>query len=126
MPQLFQSDSLTGNIGPAFQWNILNYGRIQNNVKLQDARFQRLVAAYQNRVLHANAEVEDGLAAFLRAQERSRLLDQSVNSARLAVNVVEKDYRGGASDFNRVASSSKTWCNSKTCKPSRMARLPRG
>ena len=34
------SKSFTGQIGPAFQWNILNYGRILNNVRLpglQDA-----------------------------------------------------------------------------------------
>ena len=35
----------TGNIGPAFQWNILNYGRIRNNMRLQDARFWALVAS---------------------------------------------------------------------------------
>ena len=50
-----------------FQWNILNYGRIHNNVRVQDARFWAMVANYQNTVLRANAEVEDGLATFLRA-----------------------------------------------------------
>ena len=48
-----------------FQWNILNYGRIRNNMRMQDARFQARVAAYQETVLRANAEAEDGLATFL-------------------------------------------------------------
>src|SRR5581483_10353939 len=34
----------SGNIGPSFQWNFLEYGRIVNNVRLQDATFQELVA----------------------------------------------------------------------------------
>ena len=42
------------NVGPAFQWDILNYGRIVNNVKLQDAQFQELLAAYRNTVLQAD------------------------------------------------------------------------
>jgi len=39
------------------QWNLLNYGRIANNVRLQDARFEELVLAYQGTVLQAQAEV---------------------------------------------------------------------
>ena len=50
-PNLFRPDAFTGNIGPSFQWNLLNYGRILNNVRFQDARFQELVAAYQQTVL---------------------------------------------------------------------------
>ena len=34
--KLFASKSLAGQFGPGFQWNILNYGRIVNNVRLQD------------------------------------------------------------------------------------------
>jgi outer membrane protein TolC len=46
-----------GNIGPAFPWNILQYGRIINNVRLQDARFQELVGADQGTDLTAAREV---------------------------------------------------------------------
>ncbi len=103
LPQLFTSDSLTGTIGPGFQWNILNYGRIRNNVRVQDARFQALVAAYQNTVLRANAEVEDGLVAFLRAQERTQSLDTSVSSAKEAVDIGFKEFGAGKVDYNQVA-----------------------
>jgi NodT family efflux transporter outer membrane factor (OMF) lipoprotein len=103
LPNLFTSPALTGTVGPVFQWNILNYGRIRNNVKAQEAKFQALVATYQETVLKANAEVEDGLAAFLRAQERAKLLDDSVTNSQQAVDIVTKEYQGGAADFNRVA-----------------------
>ena len=52
---LFQGDSLFASIGPAFQWNILNYGRIKNRVRAQDARLQTLLVAYQNLVLRPPA-----------------------------------------------------------------------
>ena len=103
LPQMFESSSLTGTVGPAFQWNILNYGRIRNNVRMQDARFQALVAAYQNTVLRANAEVEDGLAVFLHAQQRAISLDKSVSSVREAVDVGFKEFNAGKVDYNQVA-----------------------
>ncbi len=46
--KLFSSQSLNSFVAPGFQWNLLNYGRILNNVKLQNATFQQLVVAYQN------------------------------------------------------------------------------
>src|SRR6266436_2264649 len=79
--ELFRSAALVGVIGPSFQWNILNYGRILNNVRLQDARFQELVAAYQSAVLTAGQDVENGLVTFLRAQERTKFQAASVADA---------------------------------------------
>ena len=92
-----------GNIGPTFQWNILNYGRILNNVRLQDARFQELVAAYQGTVLTAAQEVENGLVTFLRAEERARLQAASVEDLDKAVRIVVAQYREGTVDYTRVA-----------------------
>lgn len=100
---LFRSDSFNGTVGPSFNWNVLNYGRIINNVRYNDAYFQELVAAYQNSVLTANQEVEDGLATFLRSHRRTALMDESVTAARKAVNIVILQYEKGAVDFNRYA-----------------------
>jgi NodT family efflux transporter outer membrane factor (OMF) lipoprotein len=94
--------ALEGNIGPAFQWNILNYGRIVNNVRVQEARFQELVTAYQSTVLTAAQEVENGLVTFLRAQERAKLQAASVEDAEKAVRLVVAQYREGTIDFTRV------------------------
>ena len=47
--QLFNASSLTFVGGPYFSWNILNYGRIRNNVRVQDARLQQLLVNYQAR-----------------------------------------------------------------------------
>ncbi len=102
-PQLFSQTAFNGNVGPSFQWNILNYGRIVNNVRLQDARFQELVLAYQQTVLSAAEEAEDGMVTFLRAQERAKLLEESVLNQEKAVKVVIAQYKVGTADFTRVA-----------------------
>jgi outer membrane protein TolC len=101
--QLLKSKSFYGNVGPSFNWNLLNYGRIANNVRLQNARFQELVLAYQNTVVTAQSEVENGLVTFLRAQQRAKLLDQSSRSATNAVLVMEEQLRVGKIDFNQYA-----------------------
>jgi NodT family efflux transporter outer membrane factor (OMF) lipoprotein len=102
-PDLFHTSALNGNVGPSFQWNLLNYGRILNNVRLQDARFQELVATYQQTVLDANQEVENGLVSFLRAQQRMTHQSASVADTEKAVEIVLAQYRGGTADFTRVS-----------------------
>jgi len=102
-PDLFKPSAFNGSVGPSFQWNLLNYGRIVNNVRYQDAKFQELVVSYQNTALQANKEVEKGLVEFLRSQQQSRLLDKSVVAAQKAVEIVITQYENGAVDFNRYA-----------------------
>jgi NodT family efflux transporter outer membrane factor (OMF) lipoprotein len=102
---LFKSQSLSSFAGPSFRWNLLNYGRILNDVRYQDAQFQALVATYQNSVLRADLEVENAIVAFLKSQERAKNLQESVDQAALALQVVIEQYESGlaSADFNRYA-----------------------
>jgi NodT family efflux transporter outer membrane factor (OMF) lipoprotein len=107
-PGLFKSGSLNGNVGPSFTWNILNYGRIVNNVRLQDHRFQEMIAIYQNTVLSAAQDAENGIVTFLRAQERTRFQAQAVDDADRAVKIALTQYKGGTIDFTRVTQVEQT------------------
>ena len=99
---LFAGRSMTGSVGPSFQWNLLNYGRLLNNIRLHDARLAELIVAYQATVLNANAEVEDGLARFFRSRERAEALARSVVAAEKAAKASLAQYRSGLTDLNRV------------------------
>jgi NodT family efflux transporter outer membrane factor (OMF) lipoprotein len=99
---LWTPRALSGNIGPTFTWNILNYGRILNSVRLQDAKFQELVATYQNSVLSAAQDVENGLVTFLQAQQRTQFQAASVKDAQEAVDIALAQYKAGTIDFTRV------------------------
>ncbi|MBL9161812.1 MAG: efflux transporter outer membrane subunit [Planctomycetaceae bacterium] len=103
LSDLFKSESLNSNVGPVFQWNILNYGRIRNNIRFQEAQFQALVANYQNTVLNADLEVENGIVSFLNSQERARNLKLSIDDSNIALQVVIAQYEAGLVDFNRYA-----------------------
>ena len=90
---------MIGEISPGFRWDILNYGRLVNNVRVQDARFQQLAYAYQNQVLNAGREAEDAIVTFLRSQEQAQHLASSVNAAARTVEITNEQYNQGAVDF---------------------------
>jgi NodT family efflux transporter outer membrane factor (OMF) lipoprotein len=99
---IWRSDSVEFLGGPSFSWNIFNYGRIKNNVRVQDARFQQLAIDYRNTVLKATQEVEDAMAAFLMAQETLARLSESLAAAARSVELSMVQYREGLVDFQRV------------------------
>jgi NodT family efflux transporter outer membrane factor (OMF) lipoprotein len=102
LSDMFRWGSRQVQIGPSVQWNILNYGQISNDIRVQDASFQQLLLAYQSAVLSAQQDVDDNLVAFLRAQDRADLLAKSVVSAKNAVDIAVLQYREGITDFTTV------------------------
>ena len=94
--------SFTGLIVPNFQWQILNYGRVRNNIRVQEARFQERALEYQQTVLRAGQEVEDALIGFVKTQEQAQRLAESVQAAERSAELVLIQYREGSVDFNRV------------------------
>jgi outer membrane protein TolC len=111
LSDMFQWKSRTGQVGPSVQWNIFNYGRITNNVRVQDARFEQLLIAYQNIVLKAQQEVDDALVAFLRAQEQAGFLAQSTAAAKNSLDLSLLQYREGAKDFLTVVIAQQALLN---------------
>lgn len=99
---LFDGNSFTGFIGLQLNWPVLNYGRIESNIRVRDARYEQAVAAYQDSVLRAAGEVESGLSDFLRSRERSTHLAEAVDASKRSVELSLIQYRAGAVDFIRV------------------------
>lgn len=104
---LFDWQSRTGRIGPGIQWNVLNYGRIRNRVRVEDARFQQAVLAYQNAVLAANKEAEDAIVAYLRERQRVQSLEQATRETLRALEIGMRLYEEGVVDYQRVLDSQR-------------------
>jgi NodT family efflux transporter outer membrane factor (OMF) lipoprotein len=102
---LFDSDALTYAIGPTFIWPFLNYGRIKNNVRVQDARLQQALINYRETVLQAAREAEDAMAGYIGARLQTDILAQTVQSAVRSNDLSTIRYREGFSDFQRVLDS---------------------
>ncbi len=99
---LFNSASQAGAISPGFRWNILNYGRLRNNVRLQEAAFLQLVTNYENSVLNAQREVEDAMAQFLYSKQQAQALQEAAEAAAEAVRLGRVQWREGKIAFNQV------------------------
>ena len=104
---LFDSKSLVGSIGPGFNWNLLNYGRIKNNVRAQDARFQQAVLTYRDTVLRANEEVENAIVGFLREQDRAASLTGSTKAAARSVELASLQYEKGMIAYQPLLDSER-------------------
>lgn len=88
--------------GPSVRWAILNYGRIWNDVRVEEARYQQALASYEGTVLGAQAEVEVALARLEGARGRVLDLDKATSAAAHAVELASLQYREGAVDYTRV------------------------
>ena len=103
--QLFNSDSLAYTIGPTFVWPFLNYGRIRNNVRVQDARLQQALIAYREAVILAAREVEDAMASYLGTQKQDAILAEGVQTAHRSADLSLLRYQEGFADYQRVLDS---------------------
>ena len=105
---LFNPASLFFALGPKIHWPFFNYGRLENQVRIEDARFQQLLFGYQNSVLKASQEVEDGVVGFIKSQEAAAAQENAVTAARRSVELAFLQYREGATDFLRVLDAERT------------------
>jgi len=88
--------------GPALSWNVFDHGRLQNNVRVQDARLQQLIVAYQDDVRQAAREADDAASGLIKALERDGILQQSAQAAGRSLTLANALYREGYTDFQRV------------------------
>lgn len=102
---LFNSDTSGYNLFGVFQWNIFNYGRLKNNVRLQDAVFQQLLEDYRQTVLQAQGEVENAIVAFLKSQQQLASFRLAAEAAQRAVDISTEQYQDGLVEFNTVIST---------------------
>jgi outer membrane protein TolC len=75
---------------------------------VQDARYQQLIVNYQNTVIRAAQEVEDGLAGYLKAQEATVYAQSAATTAQRSVDLAFAQYREGAVDFQRVLDAQRS------------------
>jgi NodT family efflux transporter outer membrane factor (OMF) lipoprotein len=99
---LFEGDSKAWSIGPSLLAPIFDGGRLRAAVRVQDARQEQALAAYQQAVLVALEEVENALVALAREQERRTSLAEAVAASRRALDLGTDLNLRGLVDFFEV------------------------
>jgi NodT family efflux transporter outer membrane factor (OMF) lipoprotein len=107
------SDWFTGrssfwSVGPTVQWRIFDAGRIRANIRVQNARQEQALASYEQTVLTAFEEVENGLVAYANEQIRRRSLAEAVASSQKSLDLANKLYANGLTDFLHVLDAERS------------------
>ncbi len=94
-------------LGPLLVWNIFDWGRLKDQVLVQDARFQQLYEQYQGTVLRAARELDDAATDFAQARAQVDILRETVQAARRSLDIATIQYREGLVGFERVLDSQR-------------------
>jgi len=96
------SDALGITIGPSFSWNIFNYGRIKNQIRLQDAIFEESLVKYNKSVLSAVSEVSNALNGYILTQKQQIENQKAVEATIRAFNISVVQYNDGLVNYQRL------------------------
>jgi NodT family efflux transporter outer membrane factor (OMF) lipoprotein len=102
-------DTLSLGIGPTFTWNLFDYGRIKNNIRVQDARLQQAIENFQDSVLQAAREIDDAAISVVKTREQRNPQRESTRAAQRSLELANVRYREGYADFQRVIEAQRAF-----------------
>ena len=95
-------NSLMWSAGPTAMVPLLDFGRIDGMIMLEDYHTRELLYQYKRTVLNAVEEVDDSLRRYASEQERLADLCQAVQASKRAVELASGRYDRGLIDFLNV------------------------
>ena len=108
LSQILKTNAVGANVGPAVRWNVMDFGRIAFNIQVQEARTSQAAARYRDRVIRAAEEVDNGIMAYTREQQRNGFLREAVDATQRSVDLSQQQYTQGTSSFQRVLDSQRS------------------
>jgi len=108
LSDLFNWQNRAVNAGAGVVFPVFNYGRLVNQVRVQDAQFEQALLSYQNTVLTAQQEVENGLANFADQQSCLVSLNQAAVASRRSTELALIQYKGGQTDYTTVLTAEQS------------------
>jgi len=95
----FDPGSRFWSIGPSFQWNALDFGRVRAQVRAQTAVQEAALATYQKTVLVSLQEAENAIVGYAEEQNRHRALADEVANNRRSLDMADSLYAAGRVNF---------------------------
>jgi len=109
----FTAGSRFWSVGPTVQWRIFDAGRIRANIKVQNARQEQALSAYEQTVLTAFEEVEDNLVLYAKEQTRRSSLEDAVLATQKSLDTANRLYASGLTDFLQVLDAERSLYNAQ-------------
>lgn len=106
---LFSGPAKAYSFGPKITWPIFHWGAIKNNIRVQSAREEQYLAAYEKTILTAVGEVRNALTSEVRERQRNASLKLGLDAAKDALSVANDKYNSGLTDYNNVIIAQKAY-----------------
>ena len=98
-------DSVRVSAGPGFSWNILQYGRIKNQIRFQDAVFQESMLAYNKTLLRAINDLSNALNGYVYTKKQLYENELALKATQRAFELSSKQYNDGLVSYQRLLST---------------------
>ena len=95
-------------IGPSLSWRILDFGRVRQYVRASEARVQGAYALFEETLLLALEETENGLAGYRAATTTVAALSEAVEHSQLASELANLRFNNGVADYLAVLDAERT------------------
>lgn len=96
---LLDPKSLVWSVTSGLVQPILNGGRLRNEIQLNEARLEEVLASYRDTVLTAFREVEDALTTEIWLSQQERSLAEAVREAEASIELLKHAFRMGNPDL---------------------------
>ncbi len=100
--------SLGWGIIPGMKWNLFNGGKIRNRIRVEEARTQQALIAYEQSILNALEEVTDAMVSYERERQRRDRLQEAADASQRSVDLVRTQYVSGLTNFQNVLDSQRS------------------
>lgn len=87
---------------------LFNWGKLNANIDAKDAQYEQALLNYQQTILTAFQEVENGLTTYRNEQIRNQSLIKAINSNQTALNLAKERYEKGLTGFLEVLQAQQT------------------
>jgi NodT family efflux transporter outer membrane factor (OMF) lipoprotein len=85
--------------GPSAYWPLLDFGRLDALIDIQELQAHELLVTYKKTVITAVEEVDDAIKQYRAQQQRLRELSVALEQSRRAVKLATERYERGIADF---------------------------
>lgn len=121
---LFASDSLRFQVGPALRWPIYAGGRIRAQIRAADARADAALVRYERAVLTALADSETAINRFVSSGQTRIQRELARHEADVAVSLARRRYLAGEDDLTALLQAQSAFSAAdRACIQARAAEL---
>lgn len=111
------------SVAPAVSWPGFDIGGARARLKMQEARGDAALAAYQKVALQAVEDLETSLFAYAQTQARVKSLADRAGASRRAAELARVRYREGATDFLTLLDAERTLLDAEDAESAAITEL---